>query len=470
MDLIFYSPLSGPVVPLQDVPDPVFAQRMAGDGLAIDPLDNRVLSPCDGTITQIHRKRHALTLTTDQGVEILIHIGIETVNLNGEGFQVWVADGQRVSKGDILVEFDADLIARKAKSLVTVFLVANGDRFHPTKRFRGFAEASTTPLFVIHSRQESGQSVAAAKNGALPRAESKPIIVEAEHGLHARPAAVLADTARRFESLVEIVLPSGSSADAKSVVALLGLEVKSGDSVRIVTSGADAKEAADALTIAARRVFGGTYEKPSLAHGERGPAEAVSQQDVPGALRGVAASPGLAVGRVAKLVCPVVRIREHGAGEAIEKQQLHEAIAATRSELQAERVAAGESQVEILLAHQIILEDPLLVAEAERWIGQGKSAAWGWQSAAGSCEARIRTLKNGFLAARAADIQDVALRVLWRLTSATPRLPELIGESILVAEDLPPSMLISMDRGKLAGFATVLGGPTSHLAILRSFD
>ena len=115
MDLIFYSPLSGPVVRLEDVPDPVFAQRMAGDGLAIDPLDNRVLSPCMGQVTQVHRKRHAVTLATDEGVEILIHIGIETVSLNGEGFQVRVSDGQRVNKGDLLIEFDADMIARRAR-------------------------------------------------------------------------------------------------------------------------------------------------------------------------------------------------------------------------------------------------------------------------------------------------------------------------------------------------------------------
>jgi multiphosphoryl transfer protein len=86
MDLIFYSPLSGPVVQLEDVPDPVFAQRMAGDGLAIDPIDNRVLSPCSGKVTQVHRKRHAVTLATDEGVEVLIHIGIETVGPGWTGF------------------------------------------------------------------------------------------------------------------------------------------------------------------------------------------------------------------------------------------------------------------------------------------------------------------------------------------------------------------------------------------------
>src|ERR1700747_1284399 len=107
MDLIFYSPLSGPVVPLEEVPDPVFAQRMGGDGLAIDPLDRRVLSPCNGKVTQVHRKRHAVALATDEGVEILIHIGIETVSLDGEGLEVGVPDGRRGGKGDLLVGFDA---------------------------------------------------------------------------------------------------------------------------------------------------------------------------------------------------------------------------------------------------------------------------------------------------------------------------------------------------------------------------
>ena len=115
MDLIRYSPLSGPVVPLDDVADPVFARRMAGDALAIDPLD---FGFCCRAVTQFHRKWHALTLTTDEGVLILIHVGIETVGLDGQEFQVRVSDGQRMSKGDLLVEFDVDMIARTAKSLI----------------------------------------------------------------------------------------------------------------------------------------------------------------------------------------------------------------------------------------------------------------------------------------------------------------------------------------------------------------
>ena len=468
MDLIFYSPLSGPVVPLEDVPDPVFAQRMAGEGLAIDPLDNRVLSPCNGTVTQVHRKRHAVSLTTDEGVEILIHIGLETVSLDGEGFQVRVSDGQRVSKGDLLIEFDADVIARKAKSLISVVLVANNDRFHPTNPFRGIAEAGTTPFFIVHIEDRPAEVVPSPLDRALPRVESAPIVVEAEHGIHARPAAILADTARHFKSVVEILRPSGKAADAKSVVALLGLEIELGDSIRIVARGADAAEAVEALELAARSAFGRVEGRPSAAPVEKmaTPTPAVAGQEEPDVLQGVSASPGVAIGRVAKLVRPVVHFEEYAVDSALERKRLHEAVAATRSDIEAERAEAGESQGEILLAHRIILEDPLLVTEAEKWIGQGKSADWAWQAAARACEEQIRSLKSGLLAGRAADIEDVALRVLWRLTNVEPQFPELTGESILVAEDLPPSVLISLDRTRLAGFATVRGGPTSHVAIV----
>jgi glucose-specific phosphotransferase system IIA component len=178
MDLIFCSPLSGPVIPLEEVPDPIFAQRMAGDGLAIDPLDQRLLSPCNGTVTKIHRNRHAVALTTDEGVKILIHIGIETVGLDGEGFQVRVSERQRVSKGDLLVEFDADVIARKAKSLITVVLVANSDRFHPTNPFQGVAEAGTTPLFLIHIKDQHPDAVVPTVDRALPRVELRPTLAD----------------------------------------------------------------------------------------------------------------------------------------------------------------------------------------------------------------------------------------------------------------------------------------------------
>src|SRR5262249_56035238 len=128
------------------------------------------------------------------------HVGIETVNLGGEGFEVRVSDEQRVQRGDVLMEFDPDLIVRKAKSLVTVILVANSDRFRPTNPFRGNALAGKTPLFIVGAEEPSQASPVATEEGALPYAESAPIVVEAEHGIHARPAAALPDSAPPFNT------------------------------------------------------------------------------------------------------------------------------------------------------------------------------------------------------------------------------------------------------------------------------
>ena len=111
-DLVLLSPLDGWVSPLSEVPDPVFAQAMLGDGLAIDPTGSTLSAPCDGVVAILHAARHAVTLTCAGGVEILMHIGLETVALKGEGFTAHVTQGQAVRAGDPLISFDLDVLAR----------------------------------------------------------------------------------------------------------------------------------------------------------------------------------------------------------------------------------------------------------------------------------------------------------------------------------------------------------------------
>src|SRR5438067_1480208 len=94
------APLSGQLVPLERVPDPVFSQGMVGPGIAIDPFDSILRAPCDGEITQIHPAHHALTVRTPAGVEVLMHIGLDTVNLRGRGFSPRVKTGDQVATGD----------------------------------------------------------------------------------------------------------------------------------------------------------------------------------------------------------------------------------------------------------------------------------------------------------------------------------------------------------------------------------
>lgn len=125
MKEMILSPLTGRVLPLEKVPDPTFAQKMMGEGIAIDPSEGRLVSPVDGEIVTLFPTKHAVGIRSNAGVEILIHVGIDTVNMNGEGFEVLVSEGDRVKTGDPLLNFDLTLIAQKAKSTVTPVIITN---------------------------------------------------------------------------------------------------------------------------------------------------------------------------------------------------------------------------------------------------------------------------------------------------------------------------------------------------------
>jgi multiphosphoryl transfer protein len=116
-NLILVAPMQGWSAPLEEVPDPVFAGRLLGDGVAIDPTAGVLHAPCDGSIITVPAQKHALTLRAPDGAEILLHVGIDTVALNGEGFELHVAQGSRVKAGERLLTFDLDLLARRATSL-----------------------------------------------------------------------------------------------------------------------------------------------------------------------------------------------------------------------------------------------------------------------------------------------------------------------------------------------------------------
>lgn len=121
------APINGQVIKIEDVPDPVFSGKMMGDGIAILPEEGLVVSPIDAEVIQVFHTKHALGLRTKNGIELLIHIGLETVNLKGEGFEVHVAEGQRVKAGDKLVTFDIDFLKSNAPSIVTPIVVTNGE-------------------------------------------------------------------------------------------------------------------------------------------------------------------------------------------------------------------------------------------------------------------------------------------------------------------------------------------------------
>ena len=144
--LALKAPLSGPVVPIDRVPDPVFAHRLLGDGVAIDPVSALLLAPCDGVVATIHPAGHAVVLTSDLGVEVMLHVGLDTVALGGRGFVPRVAQGRRVVAGEPLLAFDADLVARSARSLVTPVVVTSRERVKAMRAASGFVTAASLPV------------------------------------------------------------------------------------------------------------------------------------------------------------------------------------------------------------------------------------------------------------------------------------------------------------------------------------
>lgn len=120
-----YAPMNGKIVPLEEVPDPVFSEKMMGEGVAMIPSEGKVVSPVAGKIVQIPDSKHAIGIEANDGTEILIHIGLETVALKGEGFTPKVNTGDPVSVGELLMEFDLEYIQEHAKDIITPIVITN---------------------------------------------------------------------------------------------------------------------------------------------------------------------------------------------------------------------------------------------------------------------------------------------------------------------------------------------------------
>ncbi|MEY2504020.1 MAG: multiphosphoryl transfer protein [Verrucomicrobiota bacterium] len=464
------APLSGEVWPLERIPDPVFAQKMVGDGISIDPTDAVLLAPCAGEIVTLHSSGHAVNLRTPEGLEILMHIGIDTVTLKGESFKTRVKIGDNVAARTPLIEFDLDFLALRAKSLLTQIVVPNSERVTNWERASGEVVAGQDMLLNL----TFGGEDKAGGEEATETIMSEAIVVPNPTGLHARPAAVLANLAKRFKSAIKLQLGE-RQANARSVTAIMGLDVRSGAVVHLLARGADARAAIDEIARTVAQGLGDEVCKPAPAPAttivspEGAPPPQRKSAD-PNLLLGVGCSPGLAVGQVFQVRRDVIAVIEQGTGLDLERRQLSAAVDLARGQLTALRAQlqakADPAKAAIFAAHEELLEDPELVEDVESAIAKGKSAAFGWEKAVSTHTDRLAALRNPLLAQRANDLRDVGMRVLAILSGTEAKSPDYPPNTILIAEDLTPTDMASLDRTRVMGFCTTRGGATSHVAIL----
>ncbi|MGK3992424.1 phosphoenolpyruvate--protein phosphotransferase [Sorangium sp. So ce1024] len=487
--LTLLAPLSGPIVPIEAVPDTVFADKVVGDGISIDPTTHTLLAPCDATVTQVHPARHAITLSAAGGVEIMIHVGIDTVALKGDGFTARVKEGDSVSAGQALLDFDADLLLREAPSLLTQIILLSGETSAIVERASGVATAGASRLMTVGPRRKAADDASRASSAGEAGASRPPratvgvtsavVVVPNPHGLHARPAAVLASEARSFAAAISVELGS-RNANAKSVVALLNLGAGPGAELRITASGS---EAARAVARLVELIRSGLGEDLSAAPAAPAPAAAAPAApsptpatpapsaprgpDDPRRLPGVSAAPGLAIGPVCKIDPLALEVEEHATDTEAELARLHKALLHTRLELKQLVAASGKrvEQAQIFSAHLTMLDDPDVITRAEVAIVEGKSAAFAWREAVMSSYRELARMENPLLAARANDLRDVGGRALRHLAGGDEAQAAPAG-SVVVAETLTPSEVVRLADHGAAGFASVLGGTTSHAAIL----
>jgi phosphocarrier protein FPr/phosphocarrier protein len=305
------------------------------------------------------------------------------------------------------------------------------------------------------------------------------LVVALRQGLHARPAALLAQRAKSFGAEASLSA-HGRTANARSVVAIMALGVRQGDELTIRARGADAAQAVASLIAGiqeAQRIEAAAHP-PAASHGAAPRAAAMTPRDAAatpsptptvGVLCGATAAAGFAVGRVTRIERREIAVDENGTGVARETAELEQARAHVRVRLQRVAATGGATRREIIAAHLEFLDDPQLNEEAHELLAAGKSAGFAWRSATRRSIAALQALDDSRLRERADDLLDVESHVLLALAGeARPVNLPLPEQAVLLAEDLLPSELTALDRQRLLAIGLGGGGATSHVAILAA--
>ena len=438
-EVVLHAPFAGWLSAIDEVDDPVFATRMLGDGLAIDPLEEVLRAPADATVVSVAESAHAVTLRLENGAELLLHIGLDTVRLRGAGFRPAVTAGARVAQGDALIAFDLAAVAAGARDMVTPLVVASGGPL--TADRPGRMVAAGDPIGRVAGVIETGRAFA---EGAR---ESRVITVTAPHGLHARPAARIVALLRPFAASVTLSIGDRSASTA-SATAMLALGARHGDMLVAEAEGMDAIAALDALAALAAERFGDPAGVPP-------PVSPLLSG------RPVTAVPGLAIGRIQHFRAPEITVAAAGGGIAEESAALVEARGVVQLQLEARADGIAE-------AHMALLADPELVDAAHLAIEQGASAGSAWRAATDRAADALAATGDPRLIERVADLRDLERQLLLALGGGEGTPLALHAYAILIAEDLLPSQFLALDRTHLAGICTAKGGPTAHVAVLAA--
>jgi phosphocarrier protein FPr len=332
--------------------------------------------------------------------------------------------------------------------------------------------ATDDPAAFSRALWEDGEA-SAPSEPAADYAETTEWTVDYPTGLHARPASAWVEAARASGVRLR-VRHGGESADPRSLVSLLQLGLRAGDRVTLSAEGAGARAALDSFAAVVRRLTAREKEDAArAAEKAAAPIRGWKPEGEAQMIAGVAASPGLAIGKVHVLSAQELDVPDRPTDLASGGTQLNDALTRTRAQMKAliddttRRLGAGDAA--IFKAQAELLDDTDLITLTCQLMVEGHGVAWSWHQAVDRIAGQLSALGNPVLAARAADLHDIGRRVLAEIDPALAAgsLTDLPEEPcVLVAADLSPSDTATLDTARVAGIATALGGPTSHSAIL----
>lgn len=457
------APFAGVLRALDSVPDQAFSGKLVGDGLAIDPLDSVVRAPFDGVVIAIAPTGHSITVRSVGGLELLIHIGIDTVTLKHEGFDVRVSEGQEVSLGDELILLDLDKIATFARDCVSPVIIVSEFSGLTLRRCDGVVAAGEV---IMTAR---GVKPPMFLNGpGEPTSAHIRVRIALPHGLHARPAARIAALTKELGGELSISFGE-KSASSTSTTAIMRLGVSFGDEIDIRASGSDAREAVVRLS----RLLDDMAQTEGAAT-----TSTVGNDDSatkPKRLEfsqrsGVRGAPGIGVGPVAHLMSFDLDVPQFGRGEECELAVLHEAVARIQANLTSPISSANPAALQIRHAHLSILEDQELLQGVQQKIAEGFSAPAAWRAASRTLEESLAGAGNKHLHERAIDLRNIERCVVADILGEPGHslIDQFEPGAVLVCDELEPSFLIDHPNLEVSAICSAKGGATSHAAILAA--
>ena len=460
MTIFVKAPFEGWVFPIEATPDQAFADKVLGNGIVIDPLGAQVLAPISGEIISIAQTRHALTIKHKSGLELLIHVGIDSVALKGQGFECLCKLGQNVSVGEPLLSFDPHFLSKYVKSLMTPLIVLNSEAFDVIPLSQN---SSVTPSEdVIRVEPKNAKPLTSVSHAAELDTdyEVSSIKLNITNGIHARPAAQIVECVKPFKAKVEIGMGS-RFVSASSISALMLLGAKQGDNINIRAIGPDAKAA-----IAALKDYL-DFEVDTQSDSPNDNAQKRSENISKNYISGVGVGTALLAGPVWRWDNDLDFRDYETRNSDFELRAFEKALKASRDDVKEKSLGEG-AYVSIKKAHLQILEDPIFLEDIRSHISKGKNAPIAVQFAVKNMTSQFAQADSVLLRERGADFKDVGRIIIEHLIGKARAEIKSLKDKIVLVEDITPSDVIKLgDAGALA-ICVQNSGATSHAAIVAA--